>query len=155
VPDLTINVFELDKECSQQAERSRRAGIASALATAAHRRLKLKLERLGRKTGASVRSNPKQFGLRKDMKVTNDVVAEAVSSVPEIRKLQDSLLDAETGMDEASVLYAAEKERGRQLSNEVELVRSGYFGDPQKMRRAVGEARVGEMRQDKKKRQRP
>jgi len=152
MPDLTIHIFELDRECSEQAERSRLAGTASVLATAGYRRLKLQLERLEKKFGAAVRSDPGKFGLKKDVKVTIDAVAEIVASRTEVRTLQDDLLDAENKMDEAGVLYAAEKERGRQLSNEVQLVLSGYCGDPQKVRRAVGEARLGEMRRDKKKR---
>ena len=125
-PNLTIDIYVLDKECAEQPQSMMEAGLAYAQAMYTYLGAKLHRDEVIAAVSQKVRRKPEMFGVAK---ITEGAVGEAVSLVKESQEVQREVIDAELEMEKAKAIRDAWMQRSTLLKAEVDLWLSNYYAN--------------------------
>jgi len=121
-----INIHKLDEECAIQPVLYAHASRLHAAAKHEVRKAKLFLDMVMVEQSASVRANPKEYGLER---VSETAISSLLPGLPPVVDAKEALVKAECASDKTYALVNVFEQRRSMLSNEVQLATTVYFAE--------------------------
>ena len=121
---LTIQVDQLEVECSDQAMLFEEAARIKAEIRSSQQRCVLRRDQNRANLGSQIRKNPGEFGIEK---ITEKAIEEAITNAPESRQIEDELLEIGRNLGLIGAIASSLEQRRTMVSDCVDLYVHDYY----------------------------